>query len=201
MGVDAEASKSRGSFRVRPTTRYNLAPARTRGPDAGRVPEWTKGTDCKSVCVSSRGFESHRGLSFLQRIPQTKPRKARPLFPTGPYLSCSGCATHGPAIVHALWLKHCRTQTRCSQDRPKPAKSSLAGKRPLRPDRHPSTPVAKRWIGGRRHFRPLDSVSMQSPSPKARRLFFKQPTTPLPEIGLPGRQIRLIIYLFLSPAS
>lgn len=25
----------------------------------GRVPEWTKGTDCKSVI---RGFESHRGL-------------------------------------------------------------------------------------------------------------------------------------------
>ena len=25
----------------------------------GRVPKWTKGTDCKSVI---RGFESHRGL-------------------------------------------------------------------------------------------------------------------------------------------
>ena len=34
---------------------------------AGRMPEWTKGTDCKSVCVSSRGFESHCGLSHLQR--------------------------------------------------------------------------------------------------------------------------------------
>lgn len=27
---------------------------------SGRVPKWSKGTDCKSVI---RGFESHRGLS------------------------------------------------------------------------------------------------------------------------------------------
>lgn len=30
----------------------------------GRVPKWTKGTDCKSVI---RGFESHLGLSFSPR--------------------------------------------------------------------------------------------------------------------------------------
>lgn len=28
-------------------------------PTVGRVPKWSKGTDCKSVI---RGFESHRGL-------------------------------------------------------------------------------------------------------------------------------------------
>ena len=30
-------------------------------PSQGRVPKWTKGTDCKSVI---RGFESHHGLFF-----------------------------------------------------------------------------------------------------------------------------------------
>ena len=32
----------------------------------GRVPKWSKGTDCKSV---SRGFESHLGLSSENRRP------------------------------------------------------------------------------------------------------------------------------------
>ena len=44
--------------------RSGFAPASTGGyPDPlhdGRVPKWSKGTDCKSVI---RGFESHRGLS------------------------------------------------------------------------------------------------------------------------------------------
>ena len=31
--------------------------------NAGRVPEWTKGADCKSAI---RGFESHRGLLNLR---------------------------------------------------------------------------------------------------------------------------------------
>ena len=35
--------------------------------EAGRVPEWTKGADCKSVVLAHRGFESHRGLFLLQR--------------------------------------------------------------------------------------------------------------------------------------
>ena len=35
---------------------------------SGRVPERTKGADCKSVGVSHRGFESHRGLDSLSEF-------------------------------------------------------------------------------------------------------------------------------------
>jgi hypothetical protein len=36
-----------------------ISPAGGENNTTGRVPKWTKGTDCKSVI---RGFESHLGL-------------------------------------------------------------------------------------------------------------------------------------------